>query len=71
MSAPKHFEIRVPQSKLDAIRDRVAAYQWHPAPEGFPDWQLGMSTPVLKDIQAYWLGSYDWRAEEAKLNQHL
>ncbi|MEL6414368.1 MAG: epoxide hydrolase, partial [Pseudomonadota bacterium] len=70
MSAPKPFEIRVPQSKLDAIRDRVAAYQWFPEPYGLPDWQLGMSTPVLKDVQSYWLDTYDWRAEEAKLNQH-
>ena len=70
MSTPQPFEISVPQSKIDAIRDRVAAYQWFPEPEGVPEWQLGMSTPVLKDIQSYWLDTYDWRAEEAKLNQH-
>ena len=68
MSTPKPFKIDVPQAKLDAIRERVAAYSWFPAPEGVPDWQLGMSTPVLKDIQTHWLDSYDWRAAEAKLN---
>ena len=70
MSTPKPFEINTPDTKLAAIRDRVAAYRWFDAPAGLPEWQLGMSTPVLKDIQAYWLEHYDWRAEEAKLNQY-
>lgn len=70
MSDHRPFEINVPQAKLDEIHQRVSAYRWFPAPQGLPDWQLGMSTPVLQDIQAYWLEAYDWRAEEAKLNQH-
>ncbi|MEM7327766.1 MAG: epoxide hydrolase family protein [Pseudomonadota bacterium] len=64
------FNIHVPQAKLDHIRRRVADYQWFPAPDGLPEWQLGMSTPVLKDIQAYWLNSYDWRAAETRMNQY-
>jgi len=70
MSDIQPFTIDVPQSKLDSIRQRVADYHWFPAPEGLPDWQLGMSTPVLKDIQTHWLNAYDWRAEEAKLNAY-
>ncbi|MEL7109338.1 MAG: epoxide hydrolase family protein [Pseudomonadota bacterium] len=64
------FKIDVPQSKLDSIHARVAAYQWFAAPAGLPDWQLGMSTPVMKEMQAYWLEQYDWRATEAELNKH-
>ena len=70
MTEPQPFTINIAQDKLDAIRARVEAYTWFPAPAGLPDWQLGMSTPVLKDIQAYWLNAYDWRAEERKLNQY-
>lgn len=70
MPTPTPFKIDIPQAKLDAIRDRVSAYTWFHAPEGLPDWQLGMSTPVLKEIQSYWLESYDWRAAEAELNQY-
>lgn len=70
MSAAKPFKIDVPQSKLDAIRQRVEAYSWFPAPAGVPDWQLGMSTPVLQDVQTYWLQSYDWRTAEAELNMY-
>ncbi|MEC7291525.1 MAG: epoxide hydrolase N-terminal domain-containing protein, partial [Pseudomonadota bacterium] len=64
------FQIDIAASKLDSIRRRVADYQWHAAPEGLGDWQLGMSTPVLKDIQDHWLTAFDWRAAEARLNQH-
>ncbi|MEM9937335.1 MAG: epoxide hydrolase family protein [Pseudomonadota bacterium] len=67
---PKPFQISVPQTKLDAIKARVRDYKWFDAPELPDDWALGMSTPVMKDIQAYWLESYDWRAAEAKLNTH-
>jgi microsomal epoxide hydrolase len=70
MGTPQPFTINIAQDKLDAIRARVEAYHWFPAPAGLPDWQLGMSTPVLKDLQAYWLDTYDWRAEEQKLNQY-
>ena len=68
MASP--FQINVPQSKLDSIRQRVEAYSWFPEPKGLPDWQLGMSTPVMKEIQAYWLNEYDWRDAEANLNQY-
>ena len=69
MTEIEPFKINVPQSKLEWIRKRVAKYKWFEAPAGVPDWQLGMSTPVLKDLQSYWLKSYDWRAQEAKLNE--
>lgn len=64
------FKIDVPQSKLERIRARVADYKWFDAPQGLPDWQLGMSTPVMQDIQSYWLNQYDWRAAEADLNRY-
>lgn len=70
MSDVTPFEIQIAQSKLDDIRARVAAYKWFDPPAGLPDWQLGMSTPALKDLQTYWLNEYDWRAEERKLNKH-
>lgn len=70
MTEVQPYKIDVSQSKLESIRKRVSKYKWFPAPVGLPDWQLGMSTPVLKDLQAYWLKSYNWRAEEARLNQY-
>jgi len=70
MTSPKPFTIAVPEKKLQAIHDRVADYQWFDAPAGTPEWAFGMSTPVLKDIQSYWLNEYNWRAQEVLLNQY-
>lgn len=70
MNIAKPFNIDVAQSKLDTIRDRVETYRWFAAPEGLSEWQLGMSTPVLKDIQRYWLETFDWRVAESELNKY-
>ena len=68
MSEPQPFQIDIRQQVLERIRQRVRDYRWFPAPETGGDWQFGMSAPVMKDIQAYWLNGYDWRKVEAELN---
>jgi pimeloyl-ACP methyl ester carboxylesterase len=71
MSTPRPFSVAIPQAKLDAIRARVAAYPWFPAPddEG-AGWSRGVNTAFMKDICRYWLEQYDWRAQEALLNKY-
>ncbi len=69
MTAPKPFTINIPDAKLAAIRERVESYKWFPAPANEQGFSYGMSTPVMQDIQRYWLDSYDWRAAEAELNR--
>jgi pimeloyl-ACP methyl ester carboxylesterase len=69
MTAPKPFTIKIPDEKLAAIRARVEAYKWFPAPANEQAFAYGMSTPVMQDIQRYWLETYDWRAAEAELNR--
>jgi microsomal epoxide hydrolase len=65
------FAIAVPDEKLAAIRARVAAFPWFPAPEDEGEgWARGVNTAVLKDLCGYWLERYDWRAAEAELNRH-
>lgn len=70
MSAPKPFNIHVPDEKLAAIRARVEAYTWFPAPANEQGFAYGMSTPVMQDIQRYWLDTYNWRAAERELNRY-
>jgi pimeloyl-ACP methyl ester carboxylesterase len=70
MTQPRAFLIAVPDEKLAALRARVAAYKWFPAPANEQGFAYGMSTPVMRDLQAYWLESYDWRAAEADLNRY-
>lgn len=69
MSSPTPFRIDVPDTKLAGIRARVEAYPWFPAPANAQGFAYGMSTPVMKDIQRYWLEVYDWRKAEADLNR--
>lgn len=69
MTAPKPFTIHVPDAKLAEIRARVEAYKWFPPPENEKGFAYGMSTPVMQDIQRYWLEAYDWRAAEEELNR--
>jgi microsomal epoxide hydrolase len=70
------FTVAIPQAKLDAIAARVAAFAWFPAPDDEPDgaspqgWARGVNTATLKDLCAYWLERFDWRAAEAALNRH-
>jgi len=65
------FKVETPQSKLDAIRARVAGFPWFPAPddEGAA-WSRGVNTAYLKELCAYWLDGFDWRAREAVLNRY-
>lgn len=61
MPTAKPFRIDVPRVKLDTIMARVKAYDWFLAPANEDGFTYGMSTPVMKDIQRYWLAGYDWR----------
>ncbi|MFZ4121191.1 MAG: epoxide hydrolase family protein [Caulobacterales bacterium] len=70
MAVPIPFKVDVPQSKIDAILTRVHNYPWFPAPddEG-TTWGRGVNTAYLKELCAYWIHHYDWRAAEADLNR--
>jgi microsomal epoxide hydrolase len=70
MTQPRPFKINVPDAKLAALRARVEAYRWFPAPANEQGFAYGMSTPVMQDIQKYWLEQYDWRKAEADLNRY-
>ncbi|RDE04777.1 epoxide hydrolase family protein [Sphingomonas aracearum] len=65
--APAPFTIAVPQERLDALRERVAAFDW----DGLPDaggWRSGVGLADLRRLVAYWRDRFDWRAVEARLN---
>ena len=70
MPTAQPFRIDIPQEKLDAIMARVKAYDWFPAPANEEGFAYGMSTPVMKDIQRYWIAGYDWRKSEEILNKY-
>jgi len=62
------FRIEIPQADLDDLRDRLARTRW---PEELPEveWSRGVPLGYLKELAEYWHTVYNWRAEEAKLNE--
>jgi epoxide hydrolase len=62
------FRIAVPQADLDDLRDRLARTRW---PDELPDvgWTRGVPLGYLRDLAAYWRDGYDWRQQEARLNE--
>ena len=71
MGAPQPFAIDIPQAGIDAIMDRVRAYEWHEMPaidEGGDRWAYGTDMAYMRELCTYWLNDYDWRAAEKRLN---
>lgn len=62
------FRIDIPQADLDDLRDRLAGTRW---PEELPGvgWSRGVPLGYLKELSEYWRTGYDWRKQEALLNE--
>jgi pimeloyl-ACP methyl ester carboxylesterase len=66
--AIERFRIRVDDATLDDLRLRLARTR-------FPDqiagtgWEYGTPIAYVRDLVEHWRDRYDWRAEEARLNQ--
>ena len=68
MAGARPFRIEVPDRTLERIRSRVAGYAWHEMPED-GGWAYGTNLDYMKELCAYWLDGFDWRAQEAELNR--
>ncbi|WP_329521556.1 epoxide hydrolase family protein [Spirillospora sp. NBC_01491] len=69
MNAPiRPFTIDVPQADLDDLKDRLVRARW---PRQLPGegWSRGVPVSYLKDLAEYWGTGFDWRAQEAALNE--
>ncbi len=66
--AVQPFQINIPQTILDDLQKRLARTRWPDEVEG-AGWDYGTSLAYLKDLTAYWQNRFDWRKQEAKLNQ--
>jgi pimeloyl-ACP methyl ester carboxylesterase len=69
MPAPiEPFEIDVSDLVLDDLADRLAATRF---PDEIDDtgWEYGVPIAYLRDLVDYWRDGYDWRAQEARLNE--
>ncbi|WP_037312862.1 epoxide hydrolase family protein [Amycolatopsis orientalis] len=67
MTAIKPFRIAIPQADLDDLTQRLARTRW--PREVTDDWSRGVPVSYLKGLAEYWAGGFDWRAQEAELNE--
>ena len=61
------FQFYVADDVLEAIKERVATYPWHEMPND-GGWDYGTNMDYLKELCAYWVNEFDWRAQEKRLN---
>jgi epoxide hydrolase len=68
----REFRIEVPQPDLDDLKERLGRVRWPAALPGTGSgagWDRGVPVEYLAELAEYWRGGYDWRREEARLNE--
>jgi epoxide hydrolase len=63
------FRVEIPQSALDDLHRRLDNTRWPDEIAGV-GWARGVPVEYLKELAEYWRHGFDWRAAEARLNQH-
>jgi pimeloyl-ACP methyl ester carboxylesterase len=63
------FQIAVADAVLDRIAERLASTRVGYAPDG-GGWDFGTDREYLSEFVTYWREKYNWRSEEARLNQY-
>jgi len=61
------YHFHVPDDVLEDIKNRVKNYPWHEMPDD-GGWDYGTNMDYLKELCAYWVDGFDWRAQEARIN---
>ena len=64
---PTPFEIAVPNSALQDLRNRLQSARW-PAEIAYSGWDYGTEQTFLRSVVERWADGYDWRSTEAELN---
>jgi pimeloyl-ACP methyl ester carboxylesterase len=64
----KPFRIEIAQADVDDLNTRLAATRWSPQLPG-DGWRRGVPVSYLRELAEYWRTTYDWRAQEARLNE--
>ena len=62
------FRIEISQATLNDLRERLARTRW---PDEVRDagWEYGANLGYMKQLVTYWQNTFDWRAQEAAINQ--
>ncbi|GAB4589792.1 epoxide hydrolase [Nocardia sp. IFM 10818] len=61
------FRIEIPQEQLEDLHRRLDATRW-PDEDPRAGWGQGIPLGYTRELADYWRHTYDWRAQEARLN---
>jgi pimeloyl-ACP methyl ester carboxylesterase len=64
----KPFEIKIEQSVLDDLNERLSKTRWTDEVSG-AGWDYGTNLSYLKELVNYWRDRFDWRRQEDSINQ--
>lgn len=69
MSNLEYTKIAIPEEQVADLYRRLAETRWPVSPEGTA-WEYGTSLVYLRDVISRWLTQFNWREQEALLNQY-
>ena len=69
MTDVRPYRVEIPQLDLDDLAARLDRVRW---PDELPgaEWNYGVPLDYVRELVDYWRSGYDWRAHEARLNEH-
>ena len=69
-TALQPFTITITDSELQDLQRRLDETRWpDPAPDARTDFARGVPLDYLQELTTYWRQGFDWRAQEARLNE--
>ena len=63
------FQVRVPDSVLVDLRERIKKTRWPDEISG-SGWAFGTNLSYMKELAGYWLSEFDWRETEKTINRY-
>jgi pimeloyl-ACP methyl ester carboxylesterase len=65
---PQPFKVDIPDATLADLRARLERTRWPDEPPA-AGWNFGSNVGYMQQLVDYWRTRFDWRAQEAKLNE--
>ena len=64
----KPFKVKIPNSLIQEIKDKVKKYPWHEMPSD-GGWEYGTNLNYMKEISNYWVNDFDWKKHQEEINK--
>lgn len=65
----KQFKIQISDHEIEDLKQRLSTARW-PGESISEGWKTGVPADYLKKLARYWQSEFDWRKQEALLNQY-